>query len=108
MDFYKGFIRRLNDTEYLIALANYVDELCEKRSKEIEKECNKNPFLKNRMKKLKEKLNGLSNDELADAITFAIGNKAKDFTNEIMAFNEKWDKEHYKVIYGKFGENKNE
>ena len=103
MQFDDNFIRRMNDEEYQKALSDYINELTERKSKEFQKQCNNNPFLKNRVEKIKKEVEKLSSDEIADFIVFAIGEKAKNFTNEIIEFNEKWDKEHYKVIYGKFG-----
>lgn len=46
MQFDDNFIRQMNDVKYQIALAQYLEELCEEENKKIEEECKKNPFFK--------------------------------------------------------------
>lgn len=103
MHFDDNFIRRMNDEEYRVALAQYLEELCEQENKAIDEECKKNPFLKNRLQKAKDKVNSLSNEEFVDFMSTAIQKNAERIADKVEEFSRKWDKEHYKVIYGKFG-----
>ena len=102
MQFDDNFIRRMNDVKYQIALAQYLEELCEEENKKIEEECKKNPFLKNRIEKAKNKINSLSSEEFADFMSTVIQKNAERIADKVEEFGKKWDKEHYKVIYHDF------
>lgn len=102
MQFDDNFIRRINDKKYQIALAQYLEELCEEENKKIEEECKKNPFLKNRIEKAKNKINSLSSEEFADFMSTAIQKNAERIADKVEEFGKKWDKEYYKVIYHDF------
>lgn len=102
MHFDESFIRRMNDEEYQIALSQYLEELCEQENKAIDEECKKNPFLKKRIEKAKDKINSLSSEEFADFMSTAIQKNAERIADKVEEFNKKWDNEHYKVIYANF------
>ena len=103
MDNWVSLVRRMNDKEYQVALAQYINECCEQDNRELEEKCKKNPFLKKRVEKLEEKVNKLTNEQFAEALYFALSKQSTRYMDRIIEFNKKWDKEHYKVIYGKFG-----
>ena len=103
MHFDNSFIRRMNDEEYEIAFSKFLDELTEKDNKKFLEECKQNPRLKRQYEYRKKRLEQFSSEKFADFLIDCIQVKAKEHLNEIIEFNEKWDKEHYKVIYGKFG-----
>ena len=107
MEFDDSFLRRMNDKEYQIELAKYIENICYEENKKFEKMCEKNSFLNNRVKKLYDIKKILSEEEYkkkcAEIIISAFGENMISLTDKVVEFNEKWDKEHYKVIYGKFG-----
>ena len=104
MEFGDNFVRRINDKNYQIALAKFVEQLCREESKDIEKRCKRNPFLKNRIKKAQENIENMSNEDFAEAISDIINENAKRISDKVEEFSKKWDKEHYKVIYKNFNQ----
>ena len=104
-----SFIRRINDENYQIELAKYLENVCLQGYEKFKEACNKNPFLNNRVKKIYDNKNLLSEEQYkkqCENLLDFVFDKDKNFLfDKIEKFNKKWDKEHYKVYYEKFGGN---